>query len=106
MNPSASVATSDLPVPPGAARVPDSISRSEAGDRDDHRWILYERLSGAAARERAERPSPEGAGLSPEAARAVEYVEVWGAPADPRRYDLRMYSFGGALVAFTRSGPG
>ena len=100
MNPSASAATIDLPTSARMAFAADRLSRSEAGTRDDTRWILYERLSGAAARERAERPSPEGAGLPPEAAHAVEYVEVWGRPGDSRGYDLRMYSFGGRLVAF------
>jgi hypothetical protein len=63
------------------------------------RWILYERLVGAAARARAEACPPEGAGLTVEEALRVEYVEVWGHPGDETGFDLRMYSFGGTVVA-------
>lgn len=68
-------------------------------ERDDNRIILYERLSGEAARQRATAPEPRGAGMPPEAVEKVEYVEVWSTPNPPEGYDFRMYSFGGALIA-------
>jgi hypothetical protein len=66
------------------------------------RVILYERLTGAAARERAIGAEPHGAGMPAEEVARVEYVEIWSTPAPANGYDFRMYSFGGALLA-TRS---
>jgi hypothetical protein len=63
-------------------------------------FCLYERLMGAAARERA-------AGLSdvmPNGTRRVEVVEVWGTPRqiDSER-EIRLYDAGGRLLAAARS---
>jgi hypothetical protein len=66
------------------------------------RVVLYERLTGAAARERAMGAEPHGAGMPGEEAAKVEYVEVWSTPPPANGYDFRMYSFGGTLLA-TRS---
>jgi hypothetical protein len=66
------------------------------------RAILYERLTGTAARERAMGAEPHGAGMPAEEVMKVEYVEVWSTPPPANGYDFRMYSFGGALLA-TRS---
>ena len=63
------------------------------------RVVLYERLSGEAARRRATSPEPEGAGMTPDQVARVEYVEVWSTLPPARGYDFRMYSFGGALLA-------
>jgi hypothetical protein len=63
------------------------------------RIILYERLTGEAARERAMSPEPVGAGLAADQVSQVEYVEVWSTPAPARGYDFKLYSFGGALLA-------
>ena len=63
------------------------------------RVILYERLTGEAARRRATSPEPEGGGMTPEQVARVEYVEVWSTSPPARGYDLRMYSFGGVLLA-------
>jgi len=72
---------------------------AERQDRDGNRIILYERLTGDAARKRAMGPEPHGAGMPPETVQNVEYVEVWSTPASADGYDFRMYSFGGALIA-------
>jgi hypothetical protein len=66
------------------------------------RVILYERLTGVAARERARGTEPQGAGMPAEEVARVEYLEVWSTPPPAKGYDFRMYSFGGALLA-TRS---
>ena len=98
MHSSASAAAIEMPAP--------SSPRADSGtarQAPNGRWILYERLAGAAARERAGRPTPEGAGLPPEATLEIEYVEVWVSPDVSRGCDFRMYSSGGALVAFTCS---
>ncbi|HEY7113513.1 MAG TPA: hypothetical protein VIA45_11325 [Thermoanaerobaculia bacterium] len=68
-------------------------------ERHQQRTILYERLTGEAARERARRPEPLGAGLPPEIVDQIEYIEVWSTPKEPAGYDFRVYSFGGALIA-------
>ena len=75
--------------------VPIETSRDREADRN----ILYERLTGEAARRRATAAEPQGAGMTPEAVEKVEYVEVWSTPAPADGYDFRMYTFGGALVA-------
>jgi hypothetical protein len=75
-----------------AATAPDS--RQETG-----RIILYERLAGNAARERARTPEPQGAGLPPDIVERVEYVEAWSTKSSADGFDFRMYSFGGALIA-------
>lgn len=69
----------------------------------DH-FILDERLMGDAARRRSTAASPDGAGLSPELAAKVEYVEVWRAPNPPLGVTYRMYDFGGRLVAVRSAG--
>ena len=61
--------------------------------------ILYERLTGEAARERARQPEPRGAGLPAEIVDQIEYIEVWSTPNEPAGYDFRAYSFGGVLIA-------
>ena len=71
-------------------------------DRDRTRSILYERLTGDAARERARQPEPRGAGLPAEIVDQIEYIEVWSTPNEPTGYELRVYSFCGVLIA-TRS---
>jgi len=68
-------------------------------DRDPDRIILYERLTGEAARRRAMDPEPRGAGMPAEAVEKIEYLEVWSSPGPAGGYDFRMYSFGGALIA-------
>jgi len=67
--------------------------------RDRSRTILYERLNGEAARERARQPEPRGAGLAAEIVDQIEYIEVWSTPNEPAGYDFRAYSFGGILIA-------
>ena len=105
MSPSASEAAIDLHTPPRPplAAVPPLPPATPAAAAAPMpwagRWILHERLAGDAARERAQRATPDGAGLSREEARDVEYVEVWGTPGDTSGFDFRMYNFGGALVA-------
>ena len=76
-----------------------SVPIETSRDREADRNILYERLTGEAARRRAAEPEPLGAGMAPEAAEKVEYVEVWSTPAPADGYDFRMYTFGGALIA-------
>ncbi len=68
-------------------------------DRDRTRSILYERLTGDAARERARQPEPRGAGLPAEIVDQIEYIEVWSTTKEPAGYDFRAYSFGGVLIA-------
>jgi hypothetical protein len=67
--------------------------------RDRSRTILYERLTGDAARERARQPEPRGAGWPAEIVDQIEYIEVWSTPVAPAGYDFRAYSFGGVLIA-------
>ena len=102
MSASASQATIDVPALPLSPVSPRGLASSERGPEDGRR-ILYERLTGAAARERAQRPAPQGAGLSPDIAREIEYLEVWVSTDVSRGWDFRMYSFGGVLVAFRSS---
>ncbi len=78
------------------------VARSSHPERDRSRTILYERLTGQAARERARQPEPRGAGLPAEIVDQIEYIEVWSTPNEPAGYDFRVYSFGGVLIA-TRS---
>jgi hypothetical protein len=68
-------------------------------ERERNRTILYERLTGDAARERARQPEPRGAGLPAEIVDQIEYIEVWSTPNEPAGYDFRVYSFGGVLIA-------
>lgn len=76
-----------------------SAARSGGHDRDRKRTILYERLTGEAARERARQPEPRGAGLPADIVDQVEYIEVWSTPSEPAGHDFRAYSFGGVLIA-------
>jgi len=76
-----------------------SATRSAHPERDAGRTILYERLTGDAARERARQPEPRGAGLPAEIVDRIEYIEVWSTPNEPAGFDYRGYSFGGALIA-------
>jgi hypothetical protein len=78
-------------------RIPDAPNATPADA--SARVILYERLTGDAARSRATSPEPDGAGLTSEQVARVEYIEVWSTPPPARGYDFRMYSFGGALLA-------
>lgn len=90
------------PAEPGRPAVTErgvTITVGTDGERDMNRIILYERLTGEAARRRAMAPEPQGAGMPPEAVEKVEYVEVWSTPSPAEGYDFRMYSFGGALLA-------
>jgi hypothetical protein len=74
------------------------VSDAPAGSGSG-RVILYERLTGEAARRRATSPEPEGAGMTSEQVAGVEYIEIWSTPPPACGYDFRMYSFGGALLA-------
>lgn len=76
-----------------------SVPIETTRDREADRNILYERLTGEAARRRATAPEPQGAGMTPEDVEKVEYVEVWSTSAPADGYDFRMYTFGGALIA-------
>src|SRR5262245_26645730 len=101
-------------VPPPQAAPASTPARAVASERgtpievlaqrpmQSGRLVLYERLTGAAARERAMGAEPHGAGMPAEEVAKVEYVEVWSTPPPANGYDFRMYSFGGALLA-TRS---
>ena len=60
---------------------------------------LYERLMGVAARERAA-GLPE---LPPDRVGKVEFVEVWGTPFPQDARELRLYDFGGRVLAVARS---
>ncbi|HTO77446.1 MAG TPA: hypothetical protein VMQ61_15335 [Thermoanaerobaculia bacterium] len=94
---------------PGPATRPDqrpivtehglSVAWSVKPERNKTRTILYERLTGEAARERARQPEPRGAGLPAEIVDQIEYIEVWSTPNEPVGYDFRGYSFGGVLIA-------
>ena len=76
-----------------------SAAPSDRPDRDRRRTILYERLTGEAARERARQAEPRGAGLPADIVDQIEYIEVWSTPNEPAGYDFRGYSFGGVLIA-------
>ncbi len=76
-----------------------TVAPSRDHERPGSRIILYERLTGDAARQRATDPEPKGAGLTGDEAEKVEYLEVWSTPDPADGYDFRMYSFGGALIA-------
>jgi hypothetical protein len=76
-----------------------SVAGANEAAGEAARVILYERLTGEAARRRATSPEPEGAGMTPEQVARVEYVEVWNTLSPSRGYDFRMYSFGGVLLA-------
>ena len=106
-NPAETAAKSAPPAPEGAGRpVPiyrgpvteQGVAAAADPRREGHRVILYERLTGEEARQRAASPEPHGAGMLPEAVDKVEYVEVWGTQNPADGCDLRMYSFGGALI--------
>jgi hypothetical protein len=87
---------------PGRAAITErgvTVAVGTEHERDGNRIILYERLTGDAARQRATGPEPHGAGMPPEAVERVEYIEVWSTPSSGDGYDFRMYSFGGALIA-------
>ncbi len=91
--------------PPAAAARPIVTERgipiavAAEGEPEAGRVILYERLTGDAARVRAMSPEPQGAGMPPEEVARVESVEIWSTPPPSSGYDFRMYSFGGALIA-------
>lgn len=68
-------------------------------DPADTRFILYERWKGEEARRKAGSPEPQGAGMARAAAEKIEYAEVWGSEDPSDGYDLRVYSFGGNLIA-------
>jgi len=87
------------PLLPPASRPAAAETRVALPERDRNRTILYERLTGEAARDRARQPEPRGAGLPAEIVDRIEYMEVWGTPNPPAGYDFRGYSFGGVLVA-------
>ncbi|HYB53954.1 MAG TPA: hypothetical protein VEG84_08810 [Thermoanaerobaculia bacterium] len=96
--------TSSSAAPPFSKGGPDAAehglcSGADRSQRDGSRIILYERLTGDAARKRAMGAEPLGAGMSPEAVEQIEYIEVWSTPGSADGYDFRMYSFGGALIA-------
>jgi len=112
MIPSKPLARIEPPVPPMTSHAPGRtaprplvtergvpIAVKGDGERDGRRTILYERLTGEAARDRARRPEPQGAGLPEEIIDQIEYIEVWSTPKEPTGYDFRVYSFGGTLIA-------
>jgi hypothetical protein len=76
-----------------------TVTPNRDHERPGSRNILYERLTGEAARQRATDPEPKGAGLTRDEAEKVESIEVWSTPDPADGHDFRMYSFGGALIA-------
>lgn len=75
------------------------IAVQSDSEPESDRVILYERLTGDAARQRAASPEPQGAGMAAEEVAKIEYVEIWSTPSPAGGYDFRMYSYGGALIA-------
>jgi hypothetical protein len=100
--PASKTAPRSQPVRPAATERGTPIEVVANRTLESGRVILYERLTGVAARERARGTEPQGAGMPAEEVARVEYLEVWSTPPPANGYDFRMYSFGGALLA-TRS---